>query len=480
MVQKIYADGKWIAANSKLEVKNPYNGKLVDTTYNADDKIFEQAVKAAVKIFPKARKLKAYERSDALFQISKAIEKNRDKIGKLICLESGKNITSAEGEATRAVSTFKLAAEYTDTQEGDVQPLDITKGSGDRMGIIRRYPIGPIFGIAPFNFPLNLAAHKVAPALAAGNPIIIKPASATPLSALYLARLFDKTDLPKQMLQVLPCTRLTANKYVEDERFAMVSFTGSPVVGWDMKKRAGKKKVVLELGGNAGVYIHKDADLDYAVDRTVLGAFAYSGQVCISVQRILVHKDIYDKFTKKFVAKVKKLKVGDPAKPSTDISPIINKKHVKRIMDWIEEAKKKGAKLLTGGKVVRGNTIAPTVLGETPPICMIMREEAFAPIVNVHPVKNAAQALKALNDSKYGLQAGVFTNNHDLVWEAFNDLEVGGVVINDVPTFRVDNMPYGGVKDSGFGREGLKYAIEDMTELKVMVLNRNNRNTGDY
>lgn len=480
MVQKIYVDGKWITTKSKLEVRNPYNNRIVDTTYNADEKTFEKAVKAAVKVFPKCKDLKTYERADGLFQISAAIEKDNEKIGKIICLESGKNIGSARGEATRAVSTFKLAAEYTDTLEGEVMPLDVTPASGDRVGIVKRYPLGPIFGISPFNFPLNLVAHKVAPALAAGCPIVIKPASATPLSALYLAKIFDKTKLPKQMFQVLPCDRNTADKYIGDERFALVTFTGSPAVGWNLKNRAGKKRVVLELGGNAGMYIHKDADVDYAVDRCMIGAFAYAGQVCISVQRILVHKDVYKKFTKKFLSKAKKLKAGDPLKPSTGLSPIIEKKHVTRIMEWIEEGKDKGAKVLTGGKVLKGNFIAPTVLEDTPKNCLVMKEEVFGPVVNIHKVKNAKQALKDLNDTKFGLQAGVFTNNHDLVMRSFDELDVGGVIINDVPTFRVDNMPYGGIKDSGFGREGLKYAIEDMTEMKVMVLNRNLRYEKDY
>jgi len=364
--------------------------------------------------------------------------------------------------------------------EGDIQPLDVTPGSGDRVGLIKRYPVGPVLGISPFNFPLNLVAHKVAPAIAAGCPIVIKPASATPLSALYLAKLFDKTALPKQMLQVLPCDRNTADRYISDDRFALVSFTGSPEVGWDMKNRAGKKKVVLELGGNAGAYIHNDADIDYAVDRCLIGAFAYTGQVCISLQRILVHKDVYKKFTKKFVSKAKNLKPGDPLKPSTGLSPIIEKKHVTRIMEWIEEGKKNGAKVLTGGKVIKKNFIEPTVLEDTPRKCLVMKEEVFGPVVNLHKVKNAKEGLKELNDTKFGLQAGVFTNNHDLVMRSFDELDVGGVIINDVPTFRVDNMPYGGIKDSGFGREGLKYAIEDMTELKVMVLNRNVRYEKDY
>lgn len=473
MPQKIYVAGKWIATKNTFKIINPYNQQVVEEVYQADKSLLEQAVQSATKVFEITKKLPTYQKTTALFLIASELEKQRDVFAKTIALESGKPLKYSLGEVDRAVSTFRLAGEVLDTMHGEVLPLDITQSSGNKLGIVKRFPIGPVFGISPFNFPLNLVSHKVAPALATGNPIILKPASATPLTALKLAELFDKTNLPKEMLQVIPCDRETADLLVEDQRFAMISFTGSPVVGWELKKRAGKKKVVLELGGDAAVYIHKDADIDFAVKRCLMGSFAYAGQVCISIQRIFIHETVYDNFLNKLLKGVKDdLKIGDQLDLKTDVSAMIDAKNVDRIMQWIEEAKKAGAKILIGGTKTEHTIVMPTVLENPPPSCSIVKEEAFGPIVNVYKVKNSQEAFEKINSSKFGLQTGIFTNNHTVIYDGFEKLEVGGVVINDVPTFRADNMPYGGIKDSGFGREGLKYAIEDMTELKLLVINR--------
>ena len=475
MARKIYVGGKWVETERKMEVLNPYDGSVIDEVFFADEKTFESAVQHAEKIFAKTRALPVHEKTKALFFISSEFARRKEDIARTITLESGKPIKEARAEVDRTVSVFRLAAEVIDTMHGEVIPLDITPASGNRLGIVKRFPIGPILGIPPFNFPLNLVSHKVAPAIASGNPIVIKPASATPLTALKMAEIVDETGLPKGMLQVLPADRKTADRFIEDERFAMLSFTGSPEVGWKLKNRAGKKKVVLELGGDAGVYVHKDADIDYAVERCAFGAFANAGQICISVQRILLHKDIYDDFMEKFIKKVGGLKVANPLEDDTDVGPLIDEKNAKRVLEWIEEAKRAGAEVAIGGASPSSGIVMPTVIISPPKTCSIVKNEAFGPIVNVYKAESAEDALKKLNETRFGLQAGIFTNSNQLAFDAFEKLDVGGVVINDVPTFRVDNMPYGGIKDSGFGREGLKYAIEEMTEPKILVVNRNAR-----
>ncbi len=480
MKKGIYIDGKWVISNDTIDVVNPYDGSTVETVSIADEQQFEKAVQVAVKTYERSRKLKVHEKTKALLFISQELENRKEDISKTLTMESGKLISDSRAEVDRSVMVFRLAAEILDTAGGEVMPLDITDVSGDRFGIIKRFPIGPILGISPFNFPLNLVSHKVAPAIATGNPIILKPASSTPLSALKLAEIFNMTELPKGMFQVLPCSRQTANKFIEDERFRMISFTGSAGVGWDIKDRARKKKVVLELGGDAGVYVHKDADLDHAIKRILLGSFAFSGQICISVQRILVHKDVYDEFKVRFIKEVEGLKIGDPMDDENDLGPMIDEKNAKRIIDWIGQAKEQGTEVAVGGFMDERGFVSPTVLLEPPESCLIVSEEAFAPIVNLYKVDSAREALERIDLSKYGLQTGIFTNNQNLIFDAFEELEVGGIVINDIPTFRVDNMPYGGVKDSGFGREGLKYAMDDMTEPKILVINRNIKNEEDY
>ncbi len=345
------------------------------------------------------------------------------------------------------------------------------ESSTGRTGIMRRVPIGPIAGITPFNFPLNLALHKVAPAIASGNPIVLKPASSTPLTMLLVARELHELGMPAGAISILPMDRETGDAMVEDDRFKMLSFTGSPVVGWSMKERAGKKKVTLELGGNAGVYIDDDADVDFAVSRIRTGGFAYAGQACISVQRVLIHKDRYEEVRDKLVEAVASLKVGDPLSKDTEVGPMIDEKQATRAEQWIQEAAKDGATILTGGER-SGTLLQPTVIENAPLTSRICAEEAFAPVIAVAPVESFAAGINQINDSDFGLQAGIFTNNLEHSLAAFEEVEAGGVIINDVPAYRIDHMPYGGMKDSGLGREGLRWAIEDMTEPKLMVINR--------
>jgi glyceraldehyde-3-phosphate dehydrogenase (NADP+) len=352
---------------------------------------------------------------------------------------------------------------------GEVIPLDLMASSRGRVGITRRFPIGPVAGISPFNFPLNLAAHKVSPAIATGNPIVLKPPSKDPLVMLAVAEIIEEAGAPAGSVSILPMTRELGDKMVADDRFKLLSFTGSPSVGWRMKERAGKKKVVLELGGNAGVIVDESADLDWAVRRTLVGAFSYAGQVCISVQRMFIHERIWDRFMERFVEGAKALKVGDPLDASTDLGPMVDNAAANRTQRWVDEAVALGGKLLLGGKA-DGAYFSPTVLTNVPLQAQVCSNEAFAPLVVAFPFKDLDDAIRQVNDSFFGLQTGVFTNDLAGAWRAFGELEVGGVIVNDVPTYRIDNMPYGGVKDSGFGREGLRWAMEDMTEIRIMVL----------
>jgi glyceraldehyde-3-phosphate dehydrogenase (NADP+) len=371
-------------------------------------------------------------------------------------------------EVDRAAFTFRLGAEESERIGGEVMPLDLLASSKGRMAMTRRFPIGPIAAISPFNFPLNLAAHKLAPAIASGNPIVLKPPSKDPLVMLAIAEIIDRTDVPPGMVSILPMTRELGDRMVEDDRFKLLTFTGSPSVGWRMKARAGRKKVVLELGGNAGVIVDPTADLDWAVRRILVGAFTYAGQVCISVQRMYVHEDVWAPFMKRFVAGAAALKVGDPLDPATDLGPMVDAAAATRTQRWVDEAVELGGKVLLGGRA-DGNYYPPTILTDTPVTAQVCSNEAFAPLVVVSPFRDFGDAVHQINDSSFGLQTGVFTNDLRNAWIAFEDLEVGGVVLNDIPTYRIDHMPYGGVKDSGHGREGLRYAIDDMTEIKILV-----------
>ena len=403
-------------------------------------------------------------------QISATIAARHEELARTIALEAGKPIKTARAEVDRAVFTFKIAAEETKRIPGEIVPLDWLPGLDRREAFVRRVPLGPVAGITPFNFPLNLVAHKVAPALAAGNPVIIRPASQTPVSAILLGEIAVRAGWPAAGYSVVPSTTQDAAPLVEDERIKLLSFTGSPAVGWDLKRKAGRKRVTLELGGNAAVIVHRDANLTYAAERIVWGGFSYAGQSCISAQRIYVHADVYDTLTTDLVRRTASLKTGNPLSDEVDVGPVIDDVAADRIGEWLDEARAAGAKVLVGGQRT-GRVWTPTILSAVPSTARVDCQEVFAPIITVHAYGEVDEALAAAAASDYGLQAGVFTNDVRVIDAAVERIDVGGLMINDVPTFRVDHMPYGGVKLSGFGREGVKYAIEEMTEMKLVAVN---------
>ena len=466
----IFLAGKWVESPDTLEVTNPARpDELAGATYNATDEQYETAVQAAVRAFEVTRRMPAYERGAILRAISSGIRERREELARIMTLESGKPIRDALVEVDRAVITFRLGAEEAERMTGETIPLDINVSSKGRLGITRRFPIGPVAAISPFNFPLNLAAHKLSPAIAAGCTVVLKPPSKDPLTMLAVAEIIERSGVPEGAVSILPMTRALGDRMVEDERFKLLTFTGSPSVGWRMKERAGKKKVVLELGGNAGVIVDVSADLDWAVKRCVAGAFGYAGQVCISVQRMFIHSSVYDEFLERFIDGARALKVGDPLDPDTQLGPMVDDAAARRTQTWVDEAQALGGKVLLGGRA-DGSFFPPTVLVDTPSSAQVCSNEAFAPLVVAFKFDDFGDAIRAVNDSFYGLQTGVFTNDLQHSWRAFNELEVGGVIVNDVPTYRIDHMPYGGVKDSGLGREGLRWSIEDMTELRLMVV----------
>ncbi|MEW5991028.1 MAG: aldehyde dehydrogenase family protein [Chloroflexota bacterium] len=466
----IYLAGRWVESGDLLPISNPADpASPAGATYHATPEQYEEAVGAAVRAFEVTRTLPAYERGRILREISAGIKTRREELGRIISLEAGKPIRDALVEVDRAVLTFRLGAEEAERMVGEVIPLDLNVASKNRVGITRRFPAGPVAGISPFNFPLNLAAHKVAPAIAAGCSVVLKPPSKDPLTMLTVAEIIDAAGVPEGSVSILPMSRELGDRMVADERFKLLTFTGSPSVGWRMKERAGKKKVVLELGGNAGVIVDESADLDWAVKRILIGAFTYAGQVCISVQRLFVHEAIRDAFMERFLAGVAALKLGDPLDPATDLGPMVDAAAAARTGRWVDEAVELGGRVLAGGRA-DGTFFPPTVLENVPVTAQVCSNEAFAPVVVVFPFADFGAAIGGVNDSFFGLQTGVFTNDLGHAWRAFSELEVGGVIVNDIPTYRIDHMPYGGVKDSGLGREGLRWAIEDMTELRIMVL----------
>src|SRR5712692_411919 len=465
-----FLDGKWLEEGDIVDVRAPYDGALVAHVYQGRREHADAAIAAAFKAFGTTRRLPAFERQRVLRQIATGIHDRKEEFSRTIALEAGKPIKSARTEVDRAVFIFNIAAEETVRGYGEYLPLDWQQSTAGRWGIVRRFPLGPIAGITPFNFPLNLVAHKVAPAIAAGCSMVLKPAPQTPLSALLLAEAVQQAGWPDGGLNVLPLSNEDAGLLVTDERIKLISFTGSAPVGWQIKKNAGKKKVILELGGNAGVIVHSDADLAYAADRCVAGGFGYAGQTCISVQRILVERSVCGRFTDLLVAGVKHLKTGDPLEDSTDLGPLIRESDAVRASDWVQEAVRGGARLLYGGQR-KGSVLEPTVLTGTRPEMKVNCQEIFAPVVTVEPYDDFNDAVRQINNSPYGLQAGIFTRDAKLLFNAYEDLEVGGLIAGDVPSFRIDHMPYGGIKDSGLGREGLRYAIEEMTEPKLLVMN---------
>ena len=466
----IFLAGRWVESDDPLVVTNPaHPDEPAGATFNATEAQYEEAVEAAVAAFEVTRVLPAYERGAILRNISAGIKARREELGRTITLEAGKPIRDSLVEVDRAILTFRLGAEEAERMVGETIPLDLMPASKGRIGITRRFPIGPIAGISPFNFPLNLAAHKLAPAIASGNPIVLKPPSKDPLTMLTVAEIVEEAGAPAGSVSILPMTRELGDRMVADDRFKLLTFTGSPSVGWRMKERAGKKKVVLELGGNAGVIIDKTADLDWAVRRCLVGGFTYAGQVCISVQRMFIHEAIWDAFLERFVAGAKAIRSGDPIDPETELGPMVDSAAASRTQRWVDEALAMGGKALLGGKA-DGTFFPPTILTDVPPTAQVCSNEAFAPLVVAFPFSDFGAAIAGVNDSMFGLQTGVFTNDLANAWRAFAELEVGGVIVNDVPTYRIDHMPYGGVKDSGLGREGLRWAIEDMTEIRIMVL----------
>ena len=463
-------DGKWMEEGDLVEVKSPYDGAVIGRVYQGRRQHAEAAIAAAVKAFGTTRRLPAFERQRVLRRVAEGIAQRKEEFARTLCQEAGKPIKAARSEVERSIFTFTVAAEESTRIYGEYLPLDWQEFTAGRWGIVKRFPLGPIAGITPFNFPLNLVAHKVAPAIAAGCPMVLKPAPQTPLSSLLMAEVVQQAGWPDGGLNLLPLSNEDAGLLVSDDRLKMISFTGSAAVGWQIKKNSGKKKVVLELGGNAGVIVHSDADLAYAAERCVAGGFGYAGQTCISVQRILVERSVYGKFTDLFLAGVKELKVGDPLDESTDVGPLIRESDAIRSADWVQEAVRGGARLLCGGNR-KGSVFEPTVLTGTKPEMKVNCQEMFAPVVTVEPYGDFDEALRQINNSAYGLQAGIFTRDAKLMFQAYEELEIGGLLAGDVPSFRIDNMPYGGLKDSGIGREGLRYAIEEMTEPKLLVMN---------
>jgi glyceraldehyde-3-phosphate dehydrogenase (NADP+) len=466
----LFLAGRWVESDERLDVENPARpGELAGSTYLATPAQYEEAADAAVAAFEVTRRMPAYERSRILREISAGILARKTELASLIATEAGKPLRDSLAEVDRAVLTFRIASEEAERIGGETIPLDLAPSSRGRVGITKRFPIGPVAGISPFNFPLNLAAHKIAPAIAAGCSIVLKPPSKDPLTMLAVAEIIEAAGAPEGSVSVLPMTRELGDRMVADERFKLLTFTGSPSVGWRMKDRAGRKRVVLELGGNAACVIDASADLDWAVRRTLTGAFGYAGQVCVSVQRVFVHEDVWDTVVDRLVAGAAALKVGDPLDPETEVGPLLDLASSRRTERWVREAVDEGARVLTGG-TASGTFFAPTVIVDAPPTAQVCSNETFAPVVVLFKFGDFDEMLGQVNDSIYGLQAGIFTNDLAHAWTAFNELEVGGVIVNDVPTYRIDNMPYGGVKQSGFGREGLRWSIEDMTELRLMVM----------
>lgn len=456
----------------QVEVLNPYDASVVGRVPLAGEAEFERAADAAVAGAARMARLPAHERAAILMRVSAAILAGREEIARTLAGEAGKPIKDARIETDRAAMTFQVAAEEARRLGGDVLPMDLAPHGEGRLAIVRRVPIGPIAAISPFNFPLNLSAHKLAPAIAAGNSIVLKPATKTPLSAITLGRLLGEAGAPEGAVSVLAMSREVGDRLVTDPRFKLLTFTGSSPVGWAMKARAGRKKVILELGGNAGVIVNDDADVAFAARRVAAGGFAYAGQSCISVQRVYVHDRVFDAFAAALVALVEKLKVGDPLDETTDIGPMIEEGEAARIDAWVSEAVAAGARVLTGGRRLGGAAYAPTVMADVPSDAKLCAEEVFAPLVGLWRFSALDQAIAEVNRSRFGLQAGIFTRDLAGALEAYDALEVGGVIVNDVPTWRIDHMPYGGVKESGLGREGPRYTIEEMTEPKLLVINK--------
>ena len=464
-----YLANQAIQANTDLAVEDKHTGQEAYRVAMADAEALEQAIAAADDSAAAMAAFPSHKRRDVLLHCVKQFQARRDELVEVLIVEGGKVIKDAQGEVQRLIETFQIAAEEATRVGGEVLPMDIAERTEGWMGMTKKVPIGPVSLITPFNFPYNLVAHKVAPAIAAGCPFVLKPADKTPVGALLIGEILAETDLPAGAFSILPLDVEDAGPLTEDDRLKLLSFTGSDKIGWMLKSKAGKKPVVMELGGNAACLVDADADLDDAVDRLVFGAFYQSGQSCISVQRVQVHENIYDTLKEKLVRKVGALKGGDPRDPETFIGPMITEQDVERVLDWIKEAVDQGARVLAGGER-EGRTIRPAVLENVGHDCKLYKQEVFGPVMLLETFSDFDDALDTINDSRYGLQAGLFVRDIGKIRKAWDRLEVGGVIINDVPSFRVDHMPYGGVKDSGLGREGIRYAIEDMVEIRLLAI----------
>jgi len=451
-------------------VRNPYDGRIAGEVCQAGAPDVEDAIAAATRVFAEMKRLPSFQRAEILSGISQRLTGRREDFARMITGETGKPISLSRSEVDRSIFTFSIAAEEARRLEGTVLPLDLNAQSVGRFGLLRRFPLGPVGAITPFNFPLNLVSHKVAPAIAVGNPLVLKPSSSAPITALLLAEIVDETSLPRGAFNVICCAGSEAVQLITDERIKLITFTGSPAIGWPIKSQAGKKRVLLELGGNAGVIVEPDADMDLAMKKILSGGFANAGQSCISVQRVYVHASIWESFVPKLVNGAREVPVGDPWEEATVVGPMITGEAAEQVEAWIADAVAGGARILCGGKR-KGAMFEPTILADVRPDLNVNCREVFAPVVIVEMYETFAAALDRVNDSDFGLQAGVFTRDLRNAFKAYEDLEVGGVVINDVPTYRIDHMPYGGIKDSGFGREGIRYAMEEMTELKLLAVN---------
>ncbi len=462
--------GEWRTSEQTLEVRFPYNDEVFTRIYLGSDADMEDTIVTAGKGFAKTRKLSSYQRSNILYQLLEQMENRTDELVETLIMEGGKARNVAEGETARAKETIRVSAEEAKRVGGELVPIDWTKAGEGRFGFFRRFPLGVIGCISPFNYPLNLSCHKIGPAIAAGNSFILKPPSATPLSGLLLGEMLLETDYPREAINVLPCRNQVAQKLVTDDRVAFITFTGSSEVGWKLKSLAGHKRVTMELGGNAAAIVHEDADLGYAVSRIANGGMANAGQNCISVQRVYLHRSIYNHALEMILDKISSFKVGDPRQADTVVGPMISQAAAQEAHEKIQDAVAKGAKIVLGGKL-DGAFLSPTVLTDTTPEMSVNATEIFAPVITVTPYDTWEEALTLANTTDFGLQSGIFTQDINRIMQAYDEIEVGGLQVNDVSTFRVDQMPYGGVKNSGSGREGPKYAIEEMTEPKLLVMN---------
>ncbi|MBU8877508.1 aldehyde dehydrogenase family protein [Bacillus sp. FJAT-29790] len=473
MKKKLFINGKWMEAKNYTPLRSPYSGDVIAEIPLATVEEVDMALAAAYDARKTMAAMPSHRRAMILENLANLLEKRFDEAAEIIATEAAKPITTARGEVARTIQTYKFAAEEAKRIKGETIPMDAAPGGEGRVAYTVREPLGVIGAITPFNFPMNLVAHKVGPAIASGNTVVLKPATQTPLSAYFLAELVQEAGLPDGVLNVITGSgALIGEKIVTDDRVQKISFTGSPAVGIGIRNKAGLKRVTLELGSNAAVIIDNGVNLDKLISRCVTGAFAFQGQVCIALQRVYVHEELYESFVDKFIAATKQLKIGDPLDPSTEVTALISPNDVQRTLDWIQEAEQGGAKVALGG-TAEGNILLPTILLEADSCLKVSCQEVFAPIVLINKIKSVDEAIELVNDSKYGLQAGVYTDNVNTAFDAADKLHVGGVMINDIPTYRADHMPYGGVKESGIGREGVKYAIEEMTEQKLVVFNRN-------